>query len=507
MMNNYKIGDRVQIGADLCTIKYSGEIDKWPGSITYGLEWDNPTRGKHSGSYNGHQLFHTSVAGSGSFIKRTVLLKKSVPNKTMWEALQEVYGTSNESISEDNTDITFNKKHVESFGFQRLNNMNSDYWKLKIISLNKKNISKISDPNIDGKVTLDVKCLDLGFNCFSDISELTKFAECCPDLQELNLSGNRFSINNYDHSKIVTVTQVKKLFIASCNIGKDSLSLVLKLFPNLEFLDLSLNRLTDDDITDMPFPKNLKELILSDNKFKNVPTNKSLLRLQYLDLSFNLIELPLKSYNIFKTLLTLDISNNKISSWAVIDQINIIFPVLNTIKINKNPIVGSLEEQDRDDDTTYYQVIARLGKIKHIDGLFISGELRETAESYFMFNIYKKNYVMGTNLERWDYLSVHYQNQPKPRLISSSNTFLSDSILRLNIRDVTGSQNFTVYMLDIRSVRVLKGKIASLTHSCILSIKLYLSDSLNGKQYLDKDFVRIKDYYITSGCDIYYEQI
>lgn len=506
MIARFNVGDRLQVGTDLCTVRYSGVIDKWPETIAYGLEWDDSARGKHSGSYNGSQLFRTSVEGAGSLIKESALLKKMAPKRTFWEVLQEVYETTNDNKKEDNKDITFNTKHVKRLGFEKLDNMNKDYSNLKVISLNKKSIDKVSDPKINHDTTLNVKCLDLGFNCVSNISELTHIARHCPYLQELNISGNRFTLKKEDSLKVAPIPQVKRLFLASCGIGKEVLNILVEMFPNLEFLDISLNRLTDDDLIGLRFPSTLKELILNGNKLKSLPIRLNISNLEYLDMSGNVIEHLFTGDNRLKSLLSLNITSNKILDWEVLDEINTVFPLLTSIKINKNPIVGNLEEQARDADVPYYQVIARLEKIQHIDGLFVSKELRETAESYFIFNMEKEGYKMSNNLERWHHLSSRYLKKPHAIIKPAASTFISDSLLQLNIKNIKeGDESFTVNILDTWSVRALKGRIASLTRSNILSLKLFLFD-LKERQYLDKEFSRIKDYYITSGDDVYYEK-
>jgi hypothetical protein len=48
MTHNYRVGQRVSFEGQLCTIRYIGEVQgtarEW-----LGVEWDNPSRGKHDG--------------------------------------------------------------------------------------------------------------------------------------------------------------------------------------------------------------------------------------------------------------------------------------------------------------------------------------------------------------------------------------------------------------------------------------------------------------------------
>ncbi len=58
MTTTLGIGSRLSYKGELCTINYIGEIPAWPGVTTYGLEWDNPSRGKHNGTYKGNTYFN-----------------------------------------------------------------------------------------------------------------------------------------------------------------------------------------------------------------------------------------------------------------------------------------------------------------------------------------------------------------------------------------------------------------------------------------------------------------
>jgi len=67
------IGIRLSISSFLCTVLYSGEVDGTSGSW-YGVEWDDPSRGKHSGTHNGNTYFASRY---GPFLTRT-----SIQNRT-----------------------------------------------------------------------------------------------------------------------------------------------------------------------------------------------------------------------------------------------------------------------------------------------------------------------------------------------------------------------------------------------------------------------------------------
>lgn len=51
-----KIGERRSYDGALCTVRYSGEVAGTSG-LWLGVEWDDPSRGKHDGQHKGVRYF------------------------------------------------------------------------------------------------------------------------------------------------------------------------------------------------------------------------------------------------------------------------------------------------------------------------------------------------------------------------------------------------------------------------------------------------------------------
>ena len=60
------------------------------GPIGLGIEYDDPSFGKHSGVHQGQEIFVVRAEGAGSFVKASAEVLKDGP--TLVEALQERYG-------------------------------------------------------------------------------------------------------------------------------------------------------------------------------------------------------------------------------------------------------------------------------------------------------------------------------------------------------------------------------------------------------------------------------
>ena len=70
------------------TVRYVGEVDGHKG-VWVGIEWDNPSRGRHDGEVQGKRYFRCSVEGenSASFVRP----QKLQHGVTLYDALMEQY--------------------------------------------------------------------------------------------------------------------------------------------------------------------------------------------------------------------------------------------------------------------------------------------------------------------------------------------------------------------------------------------------------------------------------
>lgn len=55
-MSSFYPGKRLSIKGERCTVRYVGEVKGKQGQWL-GVEWDDPTRGKHSGTHEGFEYF------------------------------------------------------------------------------------------------------------------------------------------------------------------------------------------------------------------------------------------------------------------------------------------------------------------------------------------------------------------------------------------------------------------------------------------------------------------
>jgi len=56
MSTDFYIGKRLSYDGRLCTVRYHGTVQGTKGEWL-GVEWDDPTRGKHAGEHQGVKYF------------------------------------------------------------------------------------------------------------------------------------------------------------------------------------------------------------------------------------------------------------------------------------------------------------------------------------------------------------------------------------------------------------------------------------------------------------------
>ena len=64
MAASAKVGDRLVVDDDRCTIRFKGTLDTLGETEFYGVEWDRSCRGRHSGQFQHKTYFKTRLGAS-----------------------------------------------------------------------------------------------------------------------------------------------------------------------------------------------------------------------------------------------------------------------------------------------------------------------------------------------------------------------------------------------------------------------------------------------------------
>lgn len=229
-------------------------------------------------------------------------------------------------------------------------------------------------------------------------------------MRSLRISGNRFSlldvkaeVEREDGSLGTGFDNITSLELEETLLSWEELAIILPLFPSLQTLDLSLNRLSSipQEIGGTPITKiltqSLTELKLERNILVNISSilPVSLLpNLQKLLLARNQISSihspddDLETPIVFENIRYLDLSFNSIPTFKFIDTINSHFPGVEGLRITHNPVY---EAPGMGSDEAHMLTVGRLSwKVRLLNFTTITIQERTNAELYYLGRIAKE---------------------------------------------------------------------------------------------------------------------
>ncbi|XP_028269593.1 tubulin-specific chaperone E [Parambassis ranga] len=363
------VGRRVVCGEERATVRYVGPVPPTTG-LWFGVEWDNPERGKHDGTNDGVQYFTCRHYKGGSFIRPA----KASFGMDFLTAVRQVYQddvVQSEHISSKETTLSDCKVWVK--GLVRLE-------QLKSVLLN---CREVNGPGADGeirKTTPNIQWLDLSktlLSCWDDVAAITQQLD---KLERLCLSYNRMTEPSDPLSHSQAFCSLRVLVLNNCDLVWPQILRCAIMWPQLE--DLSVE---ENNITELQRPEgalqSLKCLNLSNNPLvqDSVLSLSALPRLEQLNLSnTSLTVIPFEDVSpgaMFPALENLILDNNNISEWCVVDELAKL-PRLSRLSCRGN----RLKSSDGNPKTANQMIIAKLEQLLILNGSQILPEERRGAE-------------------------------------------------------------------------------------------------------------------------------
>jgi hypothetical protein len=351
---------RVECNGHLATVLYAGPL-KGKSGLFYGLEWDDPTRGKHNGSFLGEQLFICKSANSGSFVPAEKVNK----GRSFMDAFRSRY------ISQDlDVEMDLGQFVVETVGWQKISQKLQDLKKLDIVGLAGQCIASAGDDNFSEYAIQD---LDLSRNLFCDWQQIHQIVSQLTHIHSLRLNSNRLLLSSPQKVLHVKVLSLMNNAISSWAYVVQ----VLKMFPDLLEIHLGLNQIRYVDKFD--YMGHLTTIDLENNgliSWDDIENLGWMKHLKVLNLAGNQLEDIKPPGNLFAGLHTLNLTGNKFATWKSIISLNQ-FPMLTDVRVAKIPIVESLSQRRT-------SVLARLLNITRLNGCEITPIERIDAELYYL---------------------------------------------------------------------------------------------------------------------------
>ncbi|XP_018330866.1 tubulin-specific chaperone E [Agrilus planipennis] len=409
------VGDRIECAGQYGTIKYIGEVEGYPGTW-YGIDWDDPERGKHNGIVRDKQYFTARYPRSASFVRP----EKVNVGQSAVTAIQSRYGQkSDNNNAYDKQQLlslqrTMNAPFLELVGFDKVSDIQSDFNKLKIVNIRLQCVNCPGEPN-----ALEIMCpniveLDISKNLLTKWTEVFEICSQLKKLSWLNVSENLLIIpDNYTNFKFESI---KTLICGAMNLNWTDLQKLSVVFPELEELRAPKNQITSLNTSPSHSFQKLQLLDIEDNKVGKweeiikLGVIKTLEQLILENTGIKEIKFPCKdgdnACNNFENLKKLTLTNNEISDWNSIGELNKLGN-LQELRLLRNPVL------EKENYATCFQiVIARIASLQYFNGTLIKPEERKGAEYDYL-----KKYAL-------EWFSVRDDDEKRKEFLANHNRYL-----------------------------------------------------------------------------------
>lgn len=475
--------DRISVRGSRGTVRYVGKVHVWPDSDAYGVEWDDLDRGKNDGSVGAVRYF-CCPDGSGSFLK--ISNNAIEPSRLVLDALEHRYASQeNASVLEEN--LTIGTKQVERIGFSKLNDITNDYRNFSVLMLDCQCILTVGElttfPNLED--------LDLSYNLLTLWSDIDAILQHTPKLKTLNLNGNRFSQGFWRYFPS-TLTHV-----SLCDTKVQPADLPCFESTNITVLEFAGNGWSEELLLDWKVPSTLRSLNLLGCNFESIPLILRDTQVEELIINDNKIK-ELRQKCFFSKIKSLDIRHNLFESLSLIDLISVVFPNLSLLRLNHCPAVAGLLDEEMT-----MELIGRLNcssssvliGILKLNGSILQPEETTNGEMYMVSKI-KQKLVELVNPARMLLLQGKYGIRDVAEVPFENDKTIVLGFYRLNekeeVRNKKRDEREEVVLvrkfMQNNSVLRLKGIVSKVVGKSVLHFELFYylyNDNSSLKRYLD----------------------
>jgi hypothetical protein len=394
MSQIFHIDQRVSYASHTCTIRYIGPVTGTHGDWL-GVEWDDASRGKHSGSASGTRYFDTLVPNSGSFIRPS---RPADTPRSFLQAVKDRYAADeDESVNPKN--LWIGGKEVQNVGFEKIRKQQGVLGILERVFVDKLCIVQAADEDKGeeieqiAEVCPSIVELHLSNNLLENLEEVAMICSQLRRLTLLRLDGNRFSDTKLSNGLAKQVKpvfdQVEDLSLESTYLSWNEIHALCSYFPGVEKLWLLHNNLTNFDASSLKsLPASVTAINLGFNAFEELGIGLNhitkLPKLRKLQLHQCHIRSISKNKPLFSEVVTeVDLSYNDIRNWSFIDELPTVFPGLTELIISHNPLFQNFDSP-KELAVGDFIVAARLPTLTRLNNSAITPKYRQEAEMYYI---------------------------------------------------------------------------------------------------------------------------
>uniref|UniRef100_A0A6I8Q1G9 Tubulin-specific chaperone E n=1 Tax=Xenopus tropicalis TaxID=8364 RepID=A0A6I8Q1G9_XENTR len=506
-------GRRIICDGEYATVHYTGNVPPTPG-LWLGVEWDNPLRGKHSGTHEGTKYFTCSHPTGGSFIR----LKKANFGVDFLTALRKRYGLK----TEQNEELVIGKKTVELVGFESIQEEQRHLNKLRDVSLREYAVSNAGEKGQICHSCPNIITADLSKNLFSSWESVANITFQLEKLMCLDLSENKLYLPSNPSSLAGAFCSLKVLSLNRMGLKWNEILQCASMWPALEEL-----RLVSNDISVLERPvdnlQNLTILDISNNRIVDgnqlhaiaclprlkqiIVTNNRISSLSFPDVDFG------HKTTMFLSLTSLAVDGNNISEWCVINEMNKLLH-LESLNCHSNPLM----DLEKNPETVRQLIIAKIENLKFLNKTEILPNERRGAELDYrkMFGndwlkaggsqneeLNKPNRDFLQDHPRYSALIEKYGAPDEGELKQQQPFALKNQLLTLTIQcpDKPDKKTIQKKLPDSMTVQKVKGLLYRLLKVPGSDLKLsYKSSKMEGKEIdLENDLKPLQFYSVENG--------
>ena len=461
---------RIELNDQFGTIKYCGKlIHKTDSDVWAGIEWDDSTRGKHSGTVEGYKYFETKSSSGGSLVK----LSKLNVGLSFFESVKFKYDFDNSSDEKSKflNETAEKQSYIES-GSRKINIefVGKDKASKKFSSIDLIECIDLSDSKINSVgsglnyLLPNVKEIILTKVMFNKWSIFVNILTNFKNLTQLNFSENYHmifddefdkSVNEYESSANNSLTS---LIMNRNNITTHELSKFSFILNKVKSLYLYGNRINSTQSSTSLNLNSLSELSLENNSIidgLSVISYLNATNLTSLNLNNNLLEaINFSETNLSNTLESLFLDGNKISSGDIFVQLQNFKKLKHLYIIFGNPYFTQIGLE-----VSMKELIGRLLSLKILNNNIILKSERKEYEVYFLKKIVKTYFENRQNLtiknfNQSDYINYMTANYPSYLALKSKyfdpledilhNMKMEDDAITTNSGTMESNKNTTI---------------------------------------------------------------
>ncbi|GLG94418.1 Tubulin-specific chaperone E [Gryllus bimaculatus] len=379
-----KIGQRVEYMGYFGTLMFVGEVPPTKGTWL-GIDWDDPSRGKHNGTHEGKFYFHTRHMTSGSFVR----FGKVNFGHDCATAIHNRYGeVKGETAGVDKSNLEILKKNMkaplfEVVGFDKVNRKQSQFDKLTVVCLKEELVNGSGAPGELKNLCPRIAELDLSRNLLNSWEVVAEIAQQLTDLWWLNTSENRLTIPEKPAHLKDSFPKIKHIVAGRMEYTWSEILSCCSMWPGIQTLQVPFNHITQISVPPHVL-ENLKVLDLEGNciedwgeinKIGKLPSLESLnvCNTGLIEINFPVEESGNKT-ELFSSLKQLYLTTNKIQKWESVSELDKL-KQLEELRFHENPVLYR-----ENHETSRQLVIARIGRLQKLNGIVITPEERKGAE-------------------------------------------------------------------------------------------------------------------------------